>query len=236
MINMKNKTIMWILGALGLTGLFFLLKKLKILPELVNWWKFDENKGIETYDSIGSVNGIISNANWVDGIKRSALEFNGIDSNVNFGNKINFGTGDFSIFVWIKTSTTGVYQMIINKEGIGPRWYFRIHRNNALSVVIDDGVNQILDVGEDGGFSLCDGEWHHVGFVADRDGFMQCYADSVPFGSAKDISSVGNLDNYNDLLVGMRYDGSYDFNGAMDELMIFNKALNEQEIKNIISS
>ena len=27
MKNMKNKTIMWILGALGLTGLFFLLKK-----------------------------------------------------------------------------------------------------------------------------------------------------------------------------------------------------------------
>ncbi len=81
-------------------------------PNTVSYWKFDEGAGLVANDSVGTNNGNIINATW--GIR--GLDFNGTNSSVEIPDSIELRkTDQFSISIWIKTSTTGGYRYIINK-------------------------------------------------------------------------------------------------------------------------
>ena len=72
---------------------------------LVACWKFDEGKGNVVKDSSGNGNDgtIYGDANWVSGVKGSALHFNGKDSFVKipaFGKAMP--VNEVSVSVWVK--------------------------------------------------------------------------------------------------------------------------------------
>ena len=47
-------------------------------PDLVGWWKFDDESGVTAEDSSGhGHHGVVDDANWCDGIIGGALEFDG---------------------------------------------------------------------------------------------------------------------------------------------------------------
>jgi cysteine-rich repeat protein len=80
---------------------------------------------------------------------------------------------------------------------------------------------------------LLDGEWHHVASVQDSNG-IKLYVD----GSLKSINSDTQsivYDQYSGLQIGRDgfNDGSYDFNGLIDDLRIYNKPLNLTEIQQL---
>ncbi|MEW6592382.1 MAG: FlgD immunoglobulin-like domain containing protein, partial [Candidatus Hadarchaeota archaeon] len=69
---------------------------------LVSWWKLDGDAS----DSWGSNHGEIRGASFVDGRSGQALSFDGVNDFVMVGNQpsLNFGTGDFSLSVWMRTT------------------------------------------------------------------------------------------------------------------------------------
>ena len=81
--------------------------------------------------------------------------------------------------------------------------------------------------------SLVDTKWHYVACVIDRDGDGQVYVDGEASGSVVVIGSEV-LATITSARVGMdAYDTLSAFNGSIDDVMIFNKALSEDEIKAI---
>lgn len=144
--------------------------------------------------------------------------------------RLDVGTGNLSIFAWVKTEKTGT-QMIVNKEGVDPRYYFRIGSTGALEFVIDDGVTSISGVRS--GTIIPLNEWHHVGVVADMDGNATYYYDGIANGVAYDLSVLNSMDNNNDFRIGQRFSNDYPFNGSIDEVMVFKKALSASEVSEI---
>jgi hypothetical protein len=153
------------------------------------------------------------------------------DSFVSLGRGYGF-TGDFSLSFWVRTprdyKDTGA--IVLGKHSAG--WY------NGYFVMI----NAEWGYGSPGMLSfyysnavvtssryIIDGLWHHVGIVYRKDKGAELYIDGT-------LERIGNpnpiiVPNVDLILGGITYDkpvGSY--GGDLDELTIFDKALNKDEV------
>ena len=206
---------------------------------LVAYYSFDEGSGEEVLDESGKNNHatLIGGVTWVEGKFGQALEFDGEKSGLNCGNPVdgsfNVGDGDFTVSMWIKTVQTGEQiSLIIKAGGSGsPFWLFGINKGE-LRARIHDGIccaahgpNPPPD-----NIVLNDGAWHHVAFVVNRDyAIIYMYVDGkrdFRFG----ISEItGKLDNTRWLAIG--FDWVNRFKGAIDEVRIYKRALDAEEVK-----
>lgn len=193
------------------------------LPMPVGLWILWERGGGKVYDLSGNGNdGDIVGADWVP----QGLDFNGTSDYIDLGNPstLNFGTSDFSIFAGIICSDLlgSTYRQIVNKEGVDPRYYFRVQDDaqgqGVLHVMIDDGVTSVSNFGVT---HVDDNTLHHVGVTFDRSGFSRLYIDGLPEGSPVNISAVGDIDNNNNFLIGKRHDNTDYFKEILEYIYVF---------------
>jgi Concanavalin A-like lectin/glucanases superfamily len=100
--------------------------------DLIGYWAFDEGKGETTKDLSGKDNpGKISNGKWVaDGIDGKALQFNGVDTFVDFGNSKLFDISkEYTISVWLKIGEVKKGMTIFNKGGWSKGWQWYVFRS-----------------------------------------------------------------------------------------------------------
>src|SRR5205823_1800370 len=93
---------------------------------LITWWPGEGNAN----DVVGANNGtLLSGVSFAEGKVGQAYHFNGIDSQVSFGNSVgNFETNDFTIDFWIRTTSTR-HESVIEKWptcGYASMWAIRI--------------------------------------------------------------------------------------------------------------
>jgi hypothetical protein len=211
---------------------------------LVGYWKFDEGNGTFvkdwSYDNDGTIyNGSLSCANppnsdgcpaWIDGKFGRALSFDGIDDFVEIGydELIGVENGDFVLEAWIKGTHSQKDEKIyvltlqddfgfivsfgLDSESLG-MWY-RFTDNSGGTFYL--------------GHDVLDGTWHHV--VVKRSGnnyyfydngiFIDSSTQTKDLKSQKTVRTIGGWDAT-----------SGNFNGTIDEVRIYNRALSEEEIK-----
>src|SRR6185369_11373079 len=107
---------------------------------LVGYWTFDGT----ALDSSGSnFNGtLVGGPTYVPGKNGQALNLNGSSQYVDMGNVLNPGSGDFSIFAWIRTSQPANFSMIISKRDasfVTNSGYQLFQLGNTLSFAFGDG-------------------------------------------------------------------------------------------------
>jgi hypothetical protein len=219
-------------------------------PNLVGWWKFDDGSGTTASDSSGNGNNgtLQGNPLWVAGKIGGALEFDGDDS-VNLGNAsmLNLGTDNWAITAWIKTTITGTGDD--NKGTVfanGGDWSGGIRFTLAVSETGGEGTITLTTDDDStkaqatSNAIVNDGVWHHV--VGMRDGTtLNVYIDgildgtnSVPAGydlsgtSQHDVHIGAITDHTNNSL------RKYFREGAIDDVRIYNRALTEQEIQQVM--
>ncbi|MFY7963281.1 MAG: LamG-like jellyroll fold domain-containing protein, partial [Chitinophagaceae bacterium] len=161
------------------------------------------------------------------GEPNNALHFNGAQS-VNAGFDLgNFGTGNFTFQTWVKTAhSSGV---LFSKRVICDASSFisvSISNGNILFELMQSAVNYKALIST---VAINDNAWHHVAVV--RNGTsMQIYIDGVLRGSAT-TAIVYNISNT--VLASLGHSipcGGY-FTGALDELRMYNIALNQTQIQ-----
>lgn len=164
-----------------------------------------------------------------------ALTFNGSTDYITVDDEssLDFGTGNFTVSFWMNTTYYGNTQ-------------FLFYKHDGPTVQSDEGFNiyyyygrigsQITDTSgnskyQSGPTRLDDGSWHHVVVIFDRStDFMTCYIDRN-LDYQKDISSVtGSISNNKALYIGKSYSTYYKYQGSLDIISIFNKALSFTEI------
>src|SRR5439155_12311465 len=101
-------------------------------PGLVSWWRGNRDGS----DAAGTNNStLMSGISFSEGKVGQAFTFNGIDSQLNFGNTVgNFGTNDFTIDFWIRTTGTS-HQSLIEKWptcAFSSVWYTRLRPSGQL--------------------------------------------------------------------------------------------------------
>ncbi|MEK6797252.1 MAG: LamG-like jellyroll fold domain-containing protein [Spirochaetota bacterium] len=206
------------------------------------YWSFDEGSGDTVKDSAGGFTGKFSGAvTWIAGKSGSALHFNGIDSFVNCGltPALNFAS-DFTIMLWLKASKAGSdknpYSGVIGKFMYGPggkgisRYDIILHTSGQLRSTVRGEKN--IDTGTVGP-NLLDDSWHHIALAVTKTS-VKYYADGK---LVKDTAGewVPNA-NEAPLTIGYRDGGMPAFNGSIDEVKFFSRALSEADIRTHVTT
>ena len=79
------------------------------------------------------------------------------------------------------------------------------------------------------GISLADGRWHHMAmtFTGGTDDTLRLYVDGEP--SAERTQAAGSFD-VDGWSVGSKYDGADYFGGSMDDVRMYVRALDEDDV------
>ena len=209
---------------------------------LVAHWTFDETEGLTAADSSGYGNdGTLvgmAGTEWTAGHSGGALELAGAVGSPQY---VDFGTGtsmqlsgSATISAWVKMNagTDGVYMGIGGKLRTAPYAGFSLvrHSSHVFRLWADDGNATLVATNSDVA-TYTDTEWHHVVGVIDN-GITSLYVDGV-----KQISSetVSLTDSGEFAHIGRQYAGLDDryWNGAVDDVRIYYRALSEQEISGL---
>jgi hypothetical protein len=199
-------------------------------------WKLDEYAGTIAKDALGSHNGTLRNTTgaWVAGKTGNALTFDGMDDYVEItGYKGITGTASRTCSAWIKTSGSTA-NMVIMDWGTavsGQKWLFGIFTTGQLALYTWTPYIQTT-------ISVTDNQWHHVAVVLADDGTpnvseIKLYVDGLLQATTVSLSQAINTVSATDVLLGAcDYAGTkgFYFNGLMDEVRIYNRALADAEI------
>ncbi|MFB6115601.1 MAG: LamG domain-containing protein, partial [Candidatus Nanohalobium sp.] len=171
---------------------------------------------------------------WRDGFEgESSLEFDGSDSKVDVGDKdIYSAMNEFTFAAWIYPKEGNQDGQILYKGGGGNsgEWEFRFDTpgSDFLVEVIENGTSHTtLNANEPPAK-----EWTHV--VGTYNGSMlQLYYNGSLV--AEELASHTVVDTDKPVLIGSR-PGGVVFNGSLDDVRIYNKALNKEEIRSLYNS
>ncbi|HIL66116.1 MAG TPA: hypothetical protein EYG33_08145, partial [Candidatus Poseidoniales archaeon] len=203
---------------------------------LVGSWHFDESSGT-VVDTSGNGNNASASGGptyGVDGIDASAMEFDGTDDNLTVAddNSLDFGTGEFSISVWVKIDSADSYATKILRKG---------HSNGCNECIIlqfyEDkwmgyagGSNNVLF--EE---SPVEDKWTHVVLTREVIGSTNHKLHLYLDGELKETSNFGStapvdVTNSDDLWIGSwAYESDW-FDGSMDELKMYDRLMTSAEI------
>jgi hypothetical protein len=198
---------------------------------LVGYWSFDEGSGTDFYDANNANNGTLYNdVSWSDGKNGSAISFDGVDDVGRVENSANLNpTAALSYEYWINPNAgygPGDYATPFHKGG-NNQWYSRI--NVAAGTITSVMIISWPDYTEITSPSpLPVGEWTHV--TATYNGSVhKLYIDGAEVNSIPMSGSLGTTASPLDL--GSSAGTSWQYNGLLDEVRIYNRALSAAEVR-----
>ncbi len=152
---------------------------------------------------------------------------------------LNFGMGELSIDAWIRTSADGYRPIIENQPNNNPAPGYALRlQSGKLEFVVCDNMFTCGSVLSNR--TVNDGSWHHVGATlsrGDTSDLLVVYIDGVPEApTVVQSPTLGNINSTADcLLIGAGWScgppgPTFFFDGEMDEVEIFSRALDPTEI------
>jgi hypothetical protein len=199
----------------------------------VGFWLFDEASGNIARDNSGHGYDadLKENPAWIEGKFRHGLEFQGesyleirnSSQNLPFG-----GSAPFSITAWVKNQGGGT---VIGKFNGGIVGAYILAINGDGTITFHREVDPWTFSGTK---ALPDNEFGHVAVTYDG-AEMKIYVNGE-FDSRQDRGPQ-NTDTLTPVLIGARFtnnEPSEFFNGVLDEVAIFNVALTEQQIRDVM--
>lgn len=168
------------------------------------------------------------------GKEGGAMSFDGLSNYIDAGNSNILNSNTRTISAWIKTTSTGTVNnsgTIVSKIANTPP-----HNGFALNINRENAGKLYYYAGSWYGTNSSDynnGNWRHV-VVVHEGTSLRFYKDGVLDGSY----TVPSPTNYEaNLLIGKERDGAPRlFNGSIDDVRIYNRALSEGEIKSLYDS
>ena len=219
------------------------------IADLLSRWPLDiyNASGTDIYDTKYGNDGVSANTPVFDvgpyGRANRAMTFNGVDDWINCGtdNSLDFGTGAFSISVWINPLTNTTTNTGVLTKGIGDwstsagaktGWHFGSVLTNAWRFTISDG-----DVGVRGDMlnfgSLDNDGWLHIGVTVDDAGdvspMIRGYKNGIVVENIARSNALGSIDVANNLYIGATY------NGDIAGVQIYNRALSAPEVAQLFT-
>jgi hypothetical protein len=215
---------------------------------MVAWYTFDEPQGTPIYQDIA---GSVQNAGWpstnpvpqaVSGKVNGATYFNGIGNNTSGTGsyirvpnhpELDFGTGDFSIDVWVnivECLPTHIYPIVEKYDPQQQRGYSFYIFSDKLNLVMN-GTTFSSNV-----LGLAFNTWYHVAVTVSRPAGAPAvgtfWLNGAPVGTFTPVA--GSIDTTNDMFIGSNFLVTSGVESpceiALDELELFNVALSQADI------
>gem|GEM_PF-2585050 len=191
---------------------------------MISWWSADNH----TLDIADGNNGTLQNgATFAQGKVNEAFSFDGIDDYFVVNDNSNLdGLTAFTIDAWIKLGSVNGRQAIVSKVPHGE--YLLLVNGDRLSF-----ENQAIDFDAfKGATPLSPGVWYHVAVTYDGSD-TRLYVNGILDGQD---GTDYYFSNDEPLKIGQRGANDDYFNGLIDEVEIFNRALSASEIQAIYNA
>ena len=203
-------------------------------PGLVGWWKFDEMDGTIAYDSSGNGNDgtFVGNPQWVPGKINGALDFDGTDDNV-YAASVQLSTNAFTVALWFNSSsglgTSSTRQDLLYWQVGNGRPHVTFNRSGTGEIGLWPNVGGDIQGPLTTTHSWAAGTWYHIAATFDGNSF-KIYVN----GNAENaVQSPGTHSAASGLLIGCRTNQRNYFEGKIDDVRLYDKALTEAEIKRL---
>ena len=198
------------------------------IKNCVGMWLFDEGKGDTTKDSSGNGNDgtLKGGPKWVKGHIGGALSFDGGDDVVEVKDADNLDLVDaIAVTMWLEVPADATRAFALSKNDNLNGFRFEVKPDLYWVLEKDDAQKAIKS-------SLPREEWVHL--AGTFDGKMSVlYVNGEQVGAS--LPAAGSLANSaKSLIIGAhRSSGDLPYNGLIDEVAIFNVALEEEDIQDI---
>jgi len=200
--------------------------------DAVGIWNLNEGAGLTATDDSGSANnGTIANAAWsadtASNKQKNSLFFNGSTYvDIPYNTSLFIDTRGFTYSAWIKpTSLSNSYNMFMGQY----LPYFDVRSTGVLHLSFDASGQQIVT----GTKVLSVGNWYHVAATVDSAGYATIYIDGKVEATGGPYAGLVGHTNRNFYIGQWANDGTYRFQGNIDEVRFFNHALGIAEIEKL---
>ena len=197
---------------------------------MVHYWKLDETSTSTYIDSIGSADMSCTNCpTWTSGKVDNCQDFDSTSTERLYTDPVSNPTSEITVMAWVRPDDlTSPDKGIITKE------------NSFLLEIESDGAELSFSRYQGGSFSECEptvsvfteGVWTHV--AATWDGSVsRVYVNGSEIGNG-DYADGPINDNTNPYYVGFStHNPERYFDGCIDEVAVFDRALEETEIQQL---
>ena len=180
--------------------------------------------GITSYSLVGGIGATLVNGVGFTSTNSGSFVFDGSNDFIlkPADSLFDFGTGNFTISSWVKTSNLS-YSTIFGLDDTGGGGGIYIYTNQF------DGVMRtwVAGVSFNGNTVISNGIWHLISVVRLSNTIYQ-YVDTTMSGS---FSATGSILTNQKMSIGRVTDGSYPFLGNISQTIVYNRALSAQEIR-----
>jgi concanavalin A-like lectin/glucanase superfamily protein/lamin tail-like protein/CotH protein/Ig-like domain-containing protein len=195
---------------------------------LIAWWAAD---GF-ALDLAGTNHGVLQGAGYAAGEAGQGFSFNG-SSYVSVPDSPlwTFGSSDFSIELWAKFSDASGNRIFLGHDdggGIQNKWLFWLN-GGVLQFHINGPGNVLIGTAP---FSPVVGQWYHLA-VTRQVNTYRFFINGVLVST--DVNALTIPNSSQPLTIGVA-EGIFHFNGVLDEISIYNRALSSVEVASIFGA
>jgi len=206
---------------------------------LVSYWSFDDAGASTTTDSVGGNTGTVTGATAttsVKGIANQAYSFNGSSNYINVGTSSTLFPDAFTFSAWINRGTLsggdGYYQIVGRDSGGSAYAVLLIKSTGKLAPYIYG--NASINYDGTGTYTLSTSTWYHVVMTYDSTNGLKAYVNGNLDGSVAANGNPVNVSNATTIGYSILY-GRY-FNGSIDSVRVYRRALTADEVTTIYNS
>lgn len=217
---------------------------MSLITNLVSYWKLDESSGNAT-DSVSS--NTLTNNNTVTysagKINNGANFVSASSKYLSIADNASLSiTGNLSISAWVNFSSTpssGNYYAIVSKLNGSPNYSYAFNLyNNAgtLSLYFQNSTNGTAVTQGLVAWTPTTSTWYHISAVyTAAAGSVSFYVNGVQQGSTQTGLGTSIFDSTSLFAIGF-YDGGNYFDGSIDEVGIWSRALSADEVSQLYNS
>ncbi len=209
----------------------------KVDPNMIGWWKLDDEKAGVAVDSSGwDLHGTLLNGvQWAEGVAGEALRFDGIDDYVDCGTSEKFNaSGSFTIAAWVKTACSLSDTKVASNQNNSTGGIKMGVYSNKVELEIRNASNaSFLNRSIAGGTVFTPGVWYHVVGVYTLGQSLRTYVNGK-LDRERLLTDVLGASNGAFTIGRESYQASYFFLGWIDDVRVYNKALTDAEIVQVM--
>jgi len=216
----------------GLVWSFRTLPEIPISnPNLVGWWKLDEDGGTFVMDSSGYGNhgAVQGSPQWVVGYDGGALELNGADRYAEIPHHDTLTVdSEVAVMAWVHPyDLAAQYQGIIAKGNAVRSYSLYLQSAGTLHFSTTSGDAY---AGSNSSGTVAAREWTHVCAMVAA-GSHQYFINGEPAGTGGSGITLPGMADLDPVRLGNTQEASRVFNGIIDDARIYRVALTQDELK-----
>ena len=199
---------------------------------LVSYYAMDDTEASTVYDYSGSNDGTMSGYTQNNGVRNGGVEistddgkygygggFDGVDDYISF-NDIILNKESATISFWVKPNVLGVAEIIVGNSDTASESTVSFSGTSGRIFLETDSSGNTFTINT--GHYITDYNWHHI---------VAVFNGSYGYGYQDGINTQGAVSLLGNLTLNQMAHIGHIFNGSIDEVRIWNKALTQTEIQ-----